>query len=187
MPEKVELAIVALSNSESQPGNFALILEDLVQQRRIPVIIGASEAQAIAIALEKMQPLRPLTHDLFKNALDALQSTLTEVFIYQLKDGVFYARMLLRTASGDSLELDARTSDAIALAVRCDAPIFTYDYLIEEAGVWAASLLGRQRKSSLAEYSIPELEELLRKVVEKEDYESAARLRNYLDERRKLQ
>ena len=184
MNEKRELAVAAMSTSESQPGNYALILEDMEDRRRMPIIIGAFEAQAIAIAVERMQPARPLTHDLLKSMLDALGAKLKEVLIHNLVDGVFHSRLLITQADGALLELDARTSDAVALAVRCDAPIFTFGHVIEEAGILADSILARQKKGSLAAYSLAELEDLLEKVIEKEDYESASRIRDYIRRRK---
>jgi hypothetical protein len=184
MNEKKELAIVALSTSESQPGNYVLILEDLEQQRRIPVIIGMAEAQAIAIAMEQMQPARPLTHDLLKNVMDALGGVLQEVIIYQLADGVFYAQLMLLRAGGDLVEVDARTSDAIALAVRCGVPVYSFENVIQEAGLLADTMAGHQMGGSLAKYSLSELEDLLAKVIAKEDYESASKIRDYIQKRR---
>lgn len=181
MPQKIELIVAALSTSESHPGSYALVLEDVSNSHRIPIIIGGAEAQAIAIAMEKMQPMRPLTHDLLKSVVDALGGRLREVLIHQIKDGVFCATLTLQTAQGDSLLVEARTSDAIALAVRFNAPIFIYDHVMEEAGILTSSMVGRQKKGSLAEYTLAELEDLLKKVVEKEDYESAVRIRAYIE------
>lgn len=184
MNEKKELAIVALSSSESQPGNYVLILEDLDQQRRIPIIIGMSEAQAIAIAMEQMQPARPLTHDLLKNVIDLLGGTLKEVIIHQLADGVFHARLLLKNHEGVLVEADARTSDAIALAVRCGAPVYSFENVIQEAGILAETMVGHQMGGSMAKYTLDELEDLLGKVIEKEDYESASKIRDYIRKRK---
>lgn len=184
MDEKKELAIVALSSSESQPENYVLILEDLEQQRRIPIIIGAPEAQSIAIAMEQMQPARPLTHDLLKNVIGALGGILKEVVIHQLVEGVFYARLVLQKNDGAVLEIDARASDAIALAVRCGVPVFSFENIILNAGILSESLTGRQTGGSFAKYSLTELEDLLAKVIEKEDYESASKLRDYIDKRK---
>lgn len=182
--EKIELAVLALSHSTTQPGSYVLVLADFEQVHRIPILIGEPEAQAIALTMEKMTPLRPLTHDLFKSVVTALGGTLLEVLIYQLHDGIFRAYLVLQSAGGDIQQLDARTSDAVALAVRFDVPIFIYAHLMAEAGIFDVPLLGRPNKGSLAEYSLDELEELLQKVVEKEDYESAIRLRAYLKKRR---
>lgn len=184
MSAKREITVAAMSASESNPGNYALILEDLESRRRIPIIIGAAEAQAIAIAMEHMQPARPLTHDLLKATIDALGAQLREVLIHSLVDGVFHAQLLLQKIDGATVTLDARTSDAIALAVRCDAPIFTFENVIDEAGILADSLLARQKKGSLALYSLTELEDLLQKVIDKEDYESASRIRDYISRRK---
>lgn len=183
MSVKRELGVAALSTSESHPGNFALILEDLETRRRIPIIIGASEAQSIAIVMEQMQPARPLTHDLFVSMLTALGSTVQEVLIHSLVDGIFHAQIVLKSASGELLNLDARSSDAIAIALRCNVSIYTYESVVEEAGFLTEVFLPHQRKGSLAEYTLVELEELLAKVIEKEDYESAARIRNYIGKR----
>lgn len=182
--DKVELAVAALAASESQPGNYALVLEDFNNQHRIPIIIGAQEAQAIAMSMEKMQPMRPMTHDLFKNALEILGASIQEVLIYQLKETIFYAYLFLKQSNNEVHQIDARVSDAIAMAVRFGAPIFIFEQVIEEAGIMTTSLLGRQKKGSLAEYTLTELEELLQKVVDKEDYESAVRIRAYIEKRK---
>ncbi|NJL76326.1 MAG: bifunctional nuclease family protein [Saprospiraceae bacterium] len=183
MKKKIELMVAALAPSESQPGNCTLVLEDFQQQRRIPITIGASEAQAIAMSMEKMQPLRPFTHDLLKNAIESLGATVEEVLINELANEIFYAKIILKQTNGQRIELDARCSDAVALAVRFDAPIFSYDTLIEDAGILVANLAVRSKKGSLAEYGIEELEELLQKLIAKEDFESAARIRDYLRRR----
>lgn len=184
MSEKKELAIVALSASVSQPGNYALILEDLDQQRRIPIIIGMPEAQAIAIAMEQMHPARPLTHDLLKHTMEALGGILKEVVIHQLSEGIFHARLVLEDREGQLLEVDARASDAIALAVRCQAPVYSFENVILEAGILADTVAGRQIGGSLAQYSLIELQELLEKVIAKEDYESASKIRDYIERRK---
>ena len=134
MSEKRELGVAALSTSESHPGNFALILEDLETRRRIPIIIGSSEAQSIAIVMEQMQPARPLTHDLFVSMLTALGATVQEVLIHSLVDGIFHAQIVLKSVSGELLNLDARSSDAIAIALRCNVSIYTYESVVDEAG-----------------------------------------------------
>ncbi|MEL6945252.1 MAG: bifunctional nuclease family protein, partial [Bacteroidota bacterium] len=123
--KEIELNIIALANAESSPGNYALILEEHKGFRRLPIIIGAFEAQAIAVSLERMQPNRPLTHDLFKNTLDEAGISIHKVLISALKEGVFHALIIGVKANGTLLEVDARTSDAIALAVRYGCPIFT--------------------------------------------------------------
>jgi bifunctional DNase/RNase len=131
---RIELEIVALSHSMTQSHNYAVVLGEKRGKRRLPIVIGSFEAQAIAVALEQMTPNRPLTHDLFKNALDTFQVKLKEVIINNLLDGIFYARLVCMK-DGELFEIDSRTSDAIAMAVRFDCPIFTYDFILEAAGV----------------------------------------------------
>ena len=184
MAIKCELGVAALSNSESHPGSFSLIMEDLETRRRIPIIIGLAEAQSIAIAMEQMQPSRPLTHDLCVHLLQAFQAHLKEVLIHSLRDGIFHASLVIATERGEEIAIDARSSDAIAIAVRANVPIYAYDHVVEEAGFLTEVFLPHQRKGSLAEYSLEELEELLVKVIQKEDYESAVRIRNYIDRRK---
>ncbi len=180
---KRELAVVALSTAESSPGHFALILEDVETRRRIPVVIGQAEAQSIAVCMERMQPARPLTHDLYKTTLEALGGTLKEVLIHSVKGGVFHAKLFIEKPDKTLLELDARTSDAIAIALRMGAPIYAFENVVEEAGLMAEVFFGKNRKS-LSEYTLPELEELLRRVLEKEDYESAVRIRDFIEKRK---
>lgn len=184
MSEKKELAIVGLSSSESQPGNYVLILEELDQLRRIPIIIGMPEAQSIAVAMEQMQPVRPLTHDLLKSTIDVLGGALKEVLIHDLQDGVFFAKLILKKHDGEILEMDARSSDAIALAVRCGVPVYSFENVILQAGILADSMAGRQTGGSLAKYTLAELEDLLEKVIAKEDYESASKIRDYIEKRK---
>ncbi len=175
---------MALSDSASQPNSYALILEDTDTNRRIPIIIGIGEAQAIAVTMERMQPARPLTHDLMKNTLDALGVKLKEVLIHSLLDGVFHAAIVLEKEDKTLLQIDARTSDAVALAVRFNAPILAYDNVIEEAGILSDSFWAKHKKGSFADYSIEDLEDLLKKVVEKEDFESAVRIREVIKRRK---
>ncbi len=178
--KKVELNIIALANSESSKGNYALILEEQKGFRRLPIIIGGFEAQAIAVSLEKMQPSRPLTHDLFKNTLDLSGVTISEVIISNLKGGIFYATLNGKKADGSSLEVDARSSDAIALAVRFGCPIFTTEAIMEEAGVVldSPSKAFTNKRGKLSDYSLEELEQLLIQVLAKEDFESASKIRD---------
>jgi uncharacterized protein len=174
------LAVVGLSESQSQPGNYVLVLEEPDQQRRIPIIIGLPEAQAIALAVEQMQPMRPMTHDLMKNVMDALGAELKEVLIYRLEGGIFYAKLLIENHLGQINELEARPSDAIALSARLGAPVYAYESVILEAGIDVETLWGRPTGGSLAAYSMEELDALLQKVIEKEDYESASKIRDYI-------
>ena len=132
--KRIELDIVALSHSMTQSHNYAVVLGERRGQRRLPIVIGSFEAQAIAVAMERMVPNRPLTHDLFKSTLDTFGIQLKEVVINNLLDGIFYARLVCMK-NGELFEIDSRTSDAIAMAVRFECPIFTYDFILEAAGV----------------------------------------------------
>lgn len=178
--KKLELNIIALANSESSKGNYSLILEESKGFRRLPIVIGAFEAQAIAISLERMQPNRPLTHDLFKNTLELSGVVLTEIIISELKSGVFYAKLMGKKADGTPLEVDARSSDAIAMAVRFGCPIYTTENIMQQAGVVleSPSKAFTNKRGKLEDYSLDELEQLLRQVIAKEDYESASKIRN---------
>lgn len=131
---KIELDIVAISHSVSQSHNYAVVLSEINGNRRLPIVIGGFEAQAIAVAMERMAPNRPLTHDLFKNTLETFDVGLQEVIISNLLDGIFYARLICER-NGEIFEIDSRTSDAIALAVRFNCPIYTYEFIMESAGV----------------------------------------------------
>src|SRR5690554_777203 len=132
--KKIELEIIGLSHSQTQTGAYALVLGESHGKRRLPVIIGAFEAQAIALEIEKMTPSRPLTHDLFKTFSDVFHIKLEEVIIYNLVNGIFFAKLIC-SSEGKVNEIDARTSDAIALAVRFGAPIYTYEFLLSTSGV----------------------------------------------------
>ena len=191
--KKLEMSIVALSHSLSQSHNYAVVLGELSGNRRLPVVIGAFEAQAIAVAMENMEPNRPLTHDLFKNTLDQLQVDLKEIIISNLIDGVFYAKMIC-VRDGELLEIDSRTSDALAMAVRFGCPIFTYEFILDAAGVTFEEgeeeevpeqkrSSGRSEQKSLSARSMQELEELLNSVLADEDYEQAASIRDEMKRR----
>ena len=190
--KKLEMSIVALSHSLSQSHNYAVVLGELSGNRRLPVVIGAFEAQAIAVAMENMEPNRPLTHDLFKNTLDQLQVDLKEIIISNLIDGVFYAKMIC-VRDGELLEIDSRTSDALAMAVRFGCPIFTYEFILDAAGVTFEEgeeevpeqkrSSGRSENKSLSARSMQELEELLNSVLAEEDYEQAASIRDEMKRR----
>jgi uncharacterized protein len=186
MMQKVELNIIALSASESQPNNFVVILEEIKTLRRLPIIIGITEAQAIAVSLEKMQPHRPLTHDIFKDALDQLKVKCLEIVITELKDDVFYSKIILETAQGQIIEIDSRTSDAIAMAVRCNAPIFVNELILDQI-LFLNNLESKifiDKKGSLDAYTLEQLEHLLERVLEKEDYESAGKIRAAIDRKK---
>lgn len=189
---RIELEIVALSHSMTQSHNYAVVLGEKRGKRRLPIVIGSFEAQAIAVALEQMTPNRPLTHDLFKNALDTFNIKMKEVIINNLLDGIFYARLVC-LKEGELYEIDSRTSDAIAMAVRFDCPIFTYDFILEAAGVImeeqesgnfsAVPVASGLDDTALEGWPLDALQTRLQEVLEAEDYEMAARIRDELKRR----
>ena len=184
--------IVALSHSVTNSTNYAVVLGEREGTRRLPIVIGGFEAQAIAVALEGMTPNRPLTHDLFKNALDTFNVQLKEIIINNLLEGIFYARLIC-LKDGELIEIDSRTSDAIAMAVRFECPIFTYDFILEAAGVVleehegggfsAVPVTTTLDEESLETWPIDSLKVRLQEVLDAEDYEMAARLRDELKRR----
>jgi uncharacterized protein len=197
--KKVRLEIVGLSYSQTQSGAYALVLGESAGTRRLPIIIGGFEAQAIAIELEKMTPSRPLTHDLFKTFAETFDITVNEVLIYNLVEGIFYAKLLCNDGTKD-VEIDARTSDAIALAVRFNCPIFTYEFILKSAGIVlddeSAGLAGNveaeaelkedeSKESTLQSKSTEELKNLLQTALDEEQYETASRIRDELNSRKK--
>lgn len=195
----IRVEITALSTSPSTGGAYALVLSEEDGTRRLPIIIGAFEAQAIAFELEKIQPPRPMTHDLLRDAFEALGAEVTDVAIDELKDGTFFAKIRF-THDGENGELDARPSDAIALAVRCDAPIFVAPSVLDEAGVLSEDDMPSEPPASFPEPERPgpkapsrsssasrddlsaveKIEAQLHDAIEAEDYEKAARLRDEL-------
>lgn len=191
--EKKELNIVALANSESQPNSFVVVLKEESGERRLPVVIGGFEAQAIAIAIENIRPNRPLTHDLFKNALVTLGIDLVEIVISNLKHGIFYATLVCKQTDGTVVELDSRTSDALALAVRFGCPIFAYEFILSEAGIVLEGTGEDQtpipqtstktEPESLKKFSIEDLQKELDEALTKENYERAAQIRDELKRR----
>jgi uncharacterized protein len=199
--EKIPLEIVALSHSVSHSHNYAVILGEIDGKRRLPIVIGGFEAQAIAVAMEGMMPTRPLTHDLFKSALDNFGIEIKEVVISNLLDGVFHARLIC-DFNGEIAEIDSRTSDAIAMAVRFGCPLYTYEFILEAAGVELEDSDEQQedeskpkrRRSRTKKVTMPfseqsqlELSELLAKVINDEDYEKAALIRDELNKRKGAQ
>lgn len=191
--KKIELEIVTLSHSISQSHNYAVVLGEMEGTRKLPIVIGSFEAQAIAVAMEKMNPNRPLTHDLFKNALDTFDIEIKEVVINNLLDGIFYARLVC-ARNGETVEIDSRTSDAIAMAVRANCPIYTFDFILESAGVIledseekqvTASNPRKERSgTSFNQYSLEALNKMLEEVLAEEDYEKAAKIRDEINKRR---
>jgi hypothetical protein len=198
--KKVRLDIIGLSYSQTQAGAYALVLGEVKGKRRLPIIIGGFEAQAIAIQLEKMTPSRPLTHDLFKNFADTFNIKLKEVIIYNLVEGIFYAK-LISDDNEKEVEIDARTSDAIALAVRFDCPIYTYEFILSAAGIIledqpkegglpaveepVEKKVSAKDDKDLTKKSTEELKEMLKGAIDGENYERASRIRDELNKRKK--
>lgn len=200
--KKVKLDIVGLSYSQTQSGAYALVLGEVNGHRRLPIIIGAFEAQAIAIEIEKMTPTRPLTHDLFKTFAQSYHIEISEIIIYNLVDGVFFAKLIC-TDGQNTQEIDARTSDAIALAVRFNAVIYTYEFILSSAGIVIESndflflenldSITKEQSSEDMPTSIPvsayqslsieELQEKLNEALAEEAYEKAARIRDEITKR----
>lgn len=205
--KKIKLEIVGLSYSQTQSGAYALILgeEKGKGNRRLPIIIGGFEAQAIAIELEKMTPSRPLTHDLFKNFSDSFGITVTEVVIYNLVEGIFFAKLIC-TNGEEEKEIDARTSDAIALAIRFNAPIHTFEFILSSAGIVLDTegeesatvdrpITGGHRheeetetvlrtEGEFTKYTNEELKAMLKSAIEDEAYERASKIRDELNNRK---
>ena len=184
--KKIELNIVALANSVAQPGNYALILEEVNGLRRLAIIIGGFEAQAIAVALEGMKTNRPMTHDLFKNALDMTGCSLTEVVISDLVNGAYHATLMMTGDKGDIVGLDARSSDAIALATRYGCKLYATEAVMDEAGFIPdeSEKAVTSKPKELSGYSVRELEQLLEQMLAKEDYESAAKIRDEIEKKK---
>ena len=212
--KRIKLNIVGLSYSQTQSGAYALVLSEVNGKRRLPIVIGPSEAQAIAIALEALTPHRPLTHDLFKHLAEAFHIVLEEIIIYNLVDGVFYAKLIC-TDGIKKIEIDSRTSDAVALAVRFECPIITNESILSVAGIVVEnndfsllentenkkdesnnnvskqedenleSLISSKTKNELSDISSNELKRLLEEALDSEEYEKAARIRDELNKRKK--
>lgn len=201
----VKLTIKGISYSQTQNGAYALILNEVDGERKLPIVIGAFEAQSIAIALEKeIKPPRPLTHDLFKNFADRFDIVVKQVIIHKLVDGVFFSSIICERDKIEEI-IDARTSDAIALALRFNAPIFTYKNILDKAGIYLKinpesenedeesddvltppQTFGTTESVSgegYSQYSLQELNEMLEGAVQNEDYEKAAKIRDEISKR----
>jgi bifunctional DNase/RNase len=211
--EKIKLEIIGLSFSQTQTGAYALILGEENGQRRLPIIIGGFEAQAIAVELEHMQPTRPLTHDLFRNFAIEFNISIDEVIVYNLKEGIFFSKLVCSNEAGEVREIDARTSDAIAMAVRFNCPIYTDESILSQAGMildeneegeagegekpalpeatsdtakskTPARIVSGRSESDLSTLSEEELKNSLVRAIDDEDYEAASRFRDELNRRK---
>ena len=199
--KKIELEIVALSHSITQTHSYAVVLGEVDGLRRLPIVIGGFEAQAIAVALERMQPSRPLTHDLFANFMTTFGIELKEVIIYKLDEGIFFAKLICRH-DGENIEIDSRTSDALAMAVRANCKIYTYENILETAGLYLEQTdtpgeadAEQQTTVPVSNKAVPDtdmksmnledLNKLLQKVLEQEDYVRAISVRDEINSRKK--
>ncbi|MCW5907713.1 MAG: bifunctional nuclease family protein [Chitinophagales bacterium] len=198
--KKVELEIIALSHSVTQSHSFAVVLGEVGGTRRLPIVIGGFEAQAIAMALDNMKPTRPFTHDLIKTMCDTFEVELEYIYISKLLDGVFYSNLVCKRGA-EYFEIDSRTSDALALAVRFDCPIYVEESILQEAGVEAdasegtevtpqeetelAKLTNPEMPVNLSDMTTAELQQALQSAIENEDYERAARVRDEMNKRKK--
>src|SRR3954466_15045990 len=198
--KKIELEIVDLSHSITQTHSYAVVLGEVNGLRRLPIVIGGFEAQAIAVALEKMQPSRPLTHDLMKNFMTAFNIELHEIIISDLQEGIFYSKLVC-SSDNDTIEIDSRTSDALALAVRFGCPVYTYEHILESAGILMEDPgTGKKKKTptvttedegsrggkdDLKTMSLEDLNTLLNEVLEQEDYIRAIAIRDEINARKR--
>jgi uncharacterized protein len=196
---KIKLEVIAISQSQGQSGAYTLFLQDITSKNQLRIIIGASEAQSIAFALENIKPPRPLTHDIFKDFSDAFSISIIEVNITQLIENVFYAKLICTNGS-KQIEIDSRTSDAIALAIRFNCPIYTNDVVLRTANEIEYNIIADKEKkefqfnesdeftdNSKSEYELftqNELEDLLKEAIENEDYEKASRIRDEIKKRK---
>jgi len=197
--DKIKLEITSLSYSQTQSGAYALVLKESKGRRRLPIIIGGFEAQAIAIKLEGMTPSRPLSHDLFKNFADDFNIHLNEIIIYNLVEGIFFAKLICEQKSDNNakikeIKIDSRTSDAIALAVRFDCPIYTYETVLNSAGIILDDddddefmeeniSISELKQNPIERLTLEELNINLNKAIETEDYEQASKIRDELKRR----
>ena len=196
---KVELEIINITQGFTQHHSYAVVLGEVKGKRRLPIVIGAAEAQAIAVAIENMPPARPLTHDLFKTVMDTFNVVLSEIVITNLMDGVFYSKLVC-IFNGEEHEIDSRTSDAIALAIRFGCPIYIYSNILENSGIVlmeenaepeileefsTISSSSPREKADYTVYTGKELEKLLSDALGAEDYEKAAAIRDEMKKREK--
>ncbi len=197
--DKIKLEILGLSSSQSQSGSFALVLGEERGNRRLPIIIGMFEAQAIAIEIEKIVPNRPMTHDLFKSFAQSFRFSVLEIIISDLREGVFYAKIVC-TDGTRKVEVDARPSDAIAIGLRFGVPIYTFEPILSEAGIVLTDAdeeesfgtkeeekkpVSKSKKPNeqLKDVPFEQLKTMLEEALEKEDYERAAKIRDELNKR----
>lgn len=192
--EKVRIEILGLSSSQSQStGSFALVLGEVEGERRLPIIIGMFEAQAIALEIEKITPNRPMTHDLFKSFAHAFNYEITEIIISDLKEGIFFAKIIC-TDGERTIEIDSRPSDAIAIGIRFSVPFYTYESVLSEAGIILTDeeeiaddddepIVVEKKGDRLQDFTVDKLNEMLDEALKAEDYEKAAKIRDEINRR----
>lgn len=198
--KKIKLEIIGISYSQSQSGAYALIFGEAGKKRRLPIIIGSFEAQAIAIELEKMKPSRPLTHDLFKQFAETFKISITEVIIYKFSEGIFFAKLVCFDGI-KTVEIDSRTSDAVAIAVRFQCPVYTYEDILDAAGIVMqegedhpedipsrksepGDVSEEDPREHLSQLTIGELEKKLMEAIDAEAYEKASVIRDEINKRK---
>jgi len=182
MEDKIELTILGLSQTAAPHHTFALILKELYGNRSIPIVIGIYEAQSIALEIEKAKPPRPLAHDIIKVLIDETELMLTEVFIYDVKEGTYFTKLIFED---DNIEIECRPSDAVAIALRCDAPIYVTSYVLDNVGL-VTHIEGNPSNSHNDSYNsnkqpktkLEQLRQQLEKAIKLEDYETAAKIRD---------
>lgn len=194
--QKIELEIVAVSHTVTQNNSYAVVLGETKGNRRLPIVIGGAEAQAIVVAMENITPIRPLTHDLMKTVFDTFDIFLSEVIVSNLMEGVFFSKLVC-IQNGQEFEIDSRTSDAIALAARFGCPIYSYEFILDSAGIiledggtGAGTLIQKseteeEEKTDFSIYTQKELDQLLLEAIEGENYERAAAIRDEMKKRGK--
>lgn len=190
MADKLQLEILGLSSSQSQSGSFALVLGEVGGNRRLPIIIGMFEAQAIAIEIEKITPNRPMTHDLFKSFAHSFNYTIKEIIISDLKEGVFFAKIVCDN-NGEKVEIDSRPSDAIAIGLRFGVKIYTNESIMTEAGIVLTDeeeevtqvKKEEEKPKKLSDMTMDKLNEMLNEALKAEDYERAAKIRDEINRR----
>lgn len=195
--KKIELEIINITHGFTQHNSYAVVLGEVKGKRRLPIVIGAAEAQAIAVALENLPPIRPLTHDLLKSVMDTFHVFLSEVIITNLLDGVFYSKLIC-IVNGEEHEIDSRTSDAVALAIRFGCPIYIYENILDNSGIILmeepesedisessgfAPTTSESEKTDFTIYTNKELEKMMQAALSNEDYEKAAIIRDELNKR----
>ncbi|HNF48557.1 MAG TPA: bifunctional nuclease family protein [Chitinophagales bacterium] len=199
--KKIELEVLSITQGFTQHHSYAVVLNEVKGKRRLPIVIGAYEAQAIAVIIEQIPPVRPLTHDLFKNVLDSFSIFMSEVIITNLMEGVFYSKLVC-IFNGEEHEIDSRTSDAIALALRFGAPIYIYEDILDQSGILLveeetkedifeddvevalSDIKSQKEKTDYNIYTNKELEKLMNDALHDEDYEKAAKIRDELNKRK---